>query len=262
MSKLHLLAAASLLATGAAHATLTYDANVTSNVIMGLGVTNGSFTVDRAAGVEVGLRGKLRHDPNNGGAPQNIFNSNGNGTYSFAAGHWGAAAYWSFEWSINVDTSGTAGRKLDDYTYALGWDSDPSAATSFTVLDIINGVNPNGSGFWDHSIGDNTTAQSAGVEATSAASYANLLENNNLAQNSWKPSWFLSSFDPDAQGTYNFYLAAFAPDEFGGAPRQVARTDIQIIVGNGGGGTVPEPASLALAGLAMVGLAAARRRRR
>lgn len=255
MNKLSLLAAVSLLAFGSANAAPIYDASVTNNVIMGNGIGNGGFTVERAAGVEVGLRGKLRHDPSDG-LPKNIFNSNGDGTYSFLAGNWSGNAYWSFEWSINVDTSGTAGRQLTDYSYALGWDSDASLGTSYTTLDIVNGANPNSSGFWDHSIGDNSTAQGAGTEATDAASYASLIGGNNLAQNSWKPSWFLSAFDPNVDGTYNFFLAVYDANS-----DQVARTDIQIIVGDGGAGTVPEPASLALAGLALAGLALTRKRR-
>lgn len=239
------------LASSQAGATLAYDQNVTNNVIFGSGVTNGSFTVDRANGVELGLRGKLRH--NAFGAPENTFNSNGDGSYSFAAGvaptQASPTAVWSFEWSINVDTSGTAGRKLDDLTYKLGIDTDTSLATSFIEFDLING------GWYDHSIGDNSTAQSAGIEATDAASYANLIANNSLAQNSWKPHWFNPGLVPTADATYTFYLAAF---DVTGA--ELARTSIDIIVGNGGG-TVPEPASLALAGLALAGLGLARRRR-
>ncbi|MFT5450479.1 MAG: hypothetical protein ACI9DC_005687, partial [Gammaproteobacteria bacterium] len=39
---------------------------------------------DRVNGVELGLRGKLRHNAT--GAPENTFNSNADGTFSFAAG--------------------------------------------------------------------------------------------------------------------------------------------------------------------------------
>lgn len=240
------------LAYSQAGATLAYDQNVTNNVIFGSGVTNGSFTVDRANGVELGLRGKLRH--NASGAPENTFNSNGDGSYSFAAGvaptQVSPTAVWSFEWSINVDTSGTAGRQLNDLTYKLGIDTDTSLATSFIEFDLIHGA-----AVYDHSIGDNSTAQSAGVEASDAATYASLIANNNLAQNSWKPHWFNGSLDPTADATYTFYLAAFDA-----AGAELARTSIDIIVGNGGG-TVPEPASLALAGLALAGLGLARRRR-
>lgn len=67
-----------------AAAALLYDQNVTPTVIFGSGNLNGSFTRDRRNGVELGLRAKLRH--NAAGRPENTFNSNGDGTYSFAAG--------------------------------------------------------------------------------------------------------------------------------------------------------------------------------
>lgn len=183
---------ATLLVGGLAHsnfasAAILYDQNVTPDVLFGSGNLNGSFTVDQSNGVELGLRGKLRH--NASGLPENTFNSNGDGTYSFAAGVAPTQSYptavWSFEWSINTDFDGSTGFKLDDLTYALGLDNDPSQATSFAVFDLINAP------FFDHSIGDNTTANGAGTEATDTATYANLIAGNNVAQNSWKPSWFL-----------------------------------------------------------------------
>ena len=125
-------------------ATLLYDQNVTPDAIFGSGNTNGSFTVDAVGDMELGLRGKLRH--NAAGQPENTFNSNGDGTYSFDAGvaptQSPPTAVWSFEWSINSDVYGTGGN-LDAYTYALGLDSDPSAATDFTVtFDPINQAGP------------------------------------------------------------------------------------------------------------------------
>ncbi len=66
------------------NAALIYNADVTPNVIFGSGNINGSFTVDQSNNVELGLRAKLRYDAT--GQPQNIFNSNGDGTYSFDAG--------------------------------------------------------------------------------------------------------------------------------------------------------------------------------
>ena len=63
---------------------LDFDQNVTPDVIFGSGNTNGSFTVDRQGSIELGLRAKLRFDSNN--QPQNVFNSNGDGSYSFVAG--------------------------------------------------------------------------------------------------------------------------------------------------------------------------------
>lgn len=249
---------ATLLVGGLAHsnfasAAILYDQNVTPDVLFGSGNLNGSFTVDQSNGVELGLRGKLRH--NASGLPENTFNSNGDGTYSFAAGVAPTQSYptavWSFEWSINTDFDGSTGFKLDDLTYALGLDNDPSQATSFAVFDLINAP------FFDHSIGDNTTANGAGTEATDTATYANLIAGNNVAQNSWKPSWFFTSFDPTIDATYNLYLAAFDA-----AGAQQARTDIQIIVGQGGAADVPEPATLALMCLGLAGVGYGRQRSR
>ena len=231
-----------------------YDQDITPDVLFGSGNLNGSFTVDRQNGVELALRGKLRYPPSN------IFNSNGDGTYSFNPGvaptQASPTAEWSFEWSINSNYDGSGG-VLNSLTYQLGMDSDPGLGTNFTVLDVINGNNPgNGVLCWDHSTGTNSSTaanddrvacNNAGTLAAHTASYAGFIGANNVAQNSWKPHWFLTGFDPNAGGTYDFYLAAFDNGV------EVARTAIQI--------QVPEPGSLALVGLALAGLGFSRRRR-
>lgn len=64
-------------------ATVSFNHDVTPDFFVGDGIANGDFTVDRASGVEIGLRGKLRF--NASCLPEDTFNSNGDGTYSFAA---------------------------------------------------------------------------------------------------------------------------------------------------------------------------------
>ncbi len=236
------------------HAAVMYDQNVTPEVIFGSGNTNGSWTVDRNNGIEVGLRGKLRHDAN--GSPANIFNSNGDGTYSFSAGvaptQSAPTAVWSFEWSVNTDYMSTSGNNLDGYSYRLGLDSDPTGGTNFaTVWDPIN-VNQA-----DHALGTNGTSNGAGFVATSAANYQGALGAFNVAQQSWKPHWFMGGFDPTLDATYDIYF-----EVLDGAGASLARTDIQIIAGAGGAAPIPEPTTVALLGIGIVGLAGAEVRRR
>lgn len=254
---LALVSGVTLMASQPLSAALLYDEDVTPDVIFGSGNANGSFTVDRDNGIEVGLRAKLRH--NASGNPENTFNSNGDGTYSFDAGiaptQTFPTAVWSFEWSINSDYNGTASRNLDELTYELGLDSDPSIGTSWSTFDPINDGNPGAGGavFWDHAIGDNTTGNGGGTSASDATDYATMIGNNNVAQNSWKPHWFIP-FNPTVDGQYDFYLAAF--DSSG----QLARTDISVIVGEGA--VVPVPAAVWLFGSGLLGLVGIARRRK
>jgi hypothetical protein len=241
-------------------AEIQYDQEVTNDVIFGSGNANGGFTTDRANGVELGLRAKVRH--NALGLPENTFNSNGDGTYTFEAGVAPTQSYptavWSFEWSINSDYEDATGSDLSDLTYELAMTS--TNAATILPFDPINGINP---GLapprvqWDHAIGDNTTGPGPGGgrivipnAADDAAGYDAAIDANNLAQNSWKPHWFAFPFNPTINGTYTFTLSAF--DGIG----QVASTAIQVNV-------VPEPATLALvAASGLLSLLVVRRRSR
>ncbi len=256
------VAAVAALPASAANA-LTFDQNITPTVIFGSGNANGGFTVDRNNGVELGLRAKLRFDENN--QPQNQFNSNGDGSYTFAAGTpptgFGFAAnspttpIWNFEWSVNTNFDGT-GLFLRQYQYLLELDADPGAGTNFLSFDPITPtiLNP----FADHAIGTNATGNGAGVKATDAAAYVNLLAANNVAQNSWNYEFFndlggvLDGFDPNDTGTYTIRLSAFNDSGL------AARTEINVIVS-----AVPLPAAFPLlaAALGLFGVMGWRRRR-
>jgi hypothetical protein len=210
---------------------LDYDQYVTPDVIFGSGNANGAFTTDTAGDIELGLRGKIRFDASN--LPQNIFNSNGDGSYNFLAGHptggagWATVTtpFWNFEFAVNTNLTGM-GQSLDAYTYELGLDFDPSpAATNYLVFDPITPSVP--VPFYDHAIGDNVGTI---VTAGDAATYAGYLSTYNVVQNSWSYEFVnnapFDTFDPDLDGVYEIYLKAL----LNGAV--VAQTQITIVVGS------------------------------
>lgn len=245
-----------------AHAVVSFDANVTGDVIFGSGNANGGFTVDRSNGVELGLRSKVRFNSSN--LPENTFNSNGDGTYSFAAGQpvgtgFGFApgssstATWNFEWSINSNFDNSTGLFLNDLSYELGIDFDAGVGTNFQSFDPINQP------VADHAIGNNGTANGDGTSTSDGPTYQALIDGNNLGQNSWNMEFFDSvafPFDANVDGTYDIYLLAR-----NGQGGEVSRVDIQVIVGTGAV-EVAEPGVLAVLGLGLTCLGLMRRRQR
>ncbi|GJM23165.1 MAG: hypothetical protein DHS20C15_30800 [Planctomycetota bacterium] len=211
-----------------------FDQNVTPDTIFGTGNANGAFTVDRQDGVELGLRGKLRF-PTAG-----IYNSNGDGTYTFSTGSGTSTppnAEWAWDWSVNTDYDDSTGLVVQDLDYEMGIDFDPGAGTDYLVFDpiapgsVIPYTTPQTKDFWDHSMGDNTTGMSMGVEATDVPTYLALIAANNVAQNSWRSTFYnqppFDGFDPDVPGRYEVYLSA------SDGASEVARTQISILAMDG-----------------------------
>lgn len=244
-----------------AQATLTFDDDVTPDIIFGSGNANGAFTVERDAGVELGLRAKLRFDEAN--QPQNVFNSNGDGTYTFPAGtppigfgfdpsSPATTPIWSFEWSVNSNWDGSGGvlRDVSDGVllspfYILSIDFDPGPGTNFLKISLLNTFPE----VPDHAIGDNSTPNGGGTVAASEADFLSLIDANNVMQNSWNMEFFngsppYDSFDPNLPGVYTIVLEAFA-----GSEGLVSSVSIDVLVTS-----VPEPATFGLMLLGLAGL--------
>jgi len=136
---------------GPAQAVVTFNTDVTPDLIFGSGNTNGNFAVDRSAGLELGIRAKI---PFTG-----TLHSGGDGTYTYSLTELATASpdqRWNFDWTVNTDFDGSSGLNIDDLTYILQLDFDPGPGTDFFAFDPITpGVS---APFFDHSIGDNTTA--------------------------------------------------------------------------------------------------------
>lgn len=236
---------------------LSFEEEVAPDVIFGSGNANGSFTVGRGNNVEVGLRAKLRFDENN--QPKNIFNSDMNGTYFFPVGQppgggFGFApnspstAIWNFEWSVNVNLDGESDSTLSDFFYDIHIDFDPSEETHFLSFDPIRVP------FADHSLGDNSTGNGQGVEATDELEYAMLLDYMNVAQNSWNYEFFddppAFPFNANVVGEYDI---VFAVRKYPKGP-VLSHSEIKVVV-------TPEPSTYLLLGSCLFIVAILRNRR-
>ena len=210
--------------TSLVHAALEYDQDVTPNVIFGTGNGNGFFTVERnsSAKVEVGLRAKIPF--------KSLYNSQGDGTYVFTLAETdydddpNTPNRWNVEFSINTDYLDltSSGNNLDDFLYEVGIDQDPSEGVNFTTSDPIKGQL---AAFAGHSMGNNSTPQSGGVEP-SFLDYTSSLPNYNVIQNSI--GYTYQGYDPAIDATYDIYLLIKSGATI------LAKAEIQVIIGAGG----------------------------
>lgn len=218
-------------------------ATVTNDIIFGTGNSNRGFTVQTEGSLELGLRAKLRYGPS---GPNDALGvgiiQNSAGDYLFDSNISTATAtqaMWSFDWTINSNVDGTGGN-IDTYTYVLGIDLDPAAATN-----MFSG-NPIGL-FSDAAFGNNSTGNGAGTVGFAPS----LATTNNIAQNSSNYGFALPyTFFALGDGLYTIKLSAYDGLSL------VSSVSIDVIVSS-----VPLPAGLPLLIVALGGLGLIRRRK-
>jgi hypothetical protein len=134
------------------NATLANSTNITVNLN-----NNTGWTVVRKDGVELGLRLRLcDNGESTNTCPNDVYNSNGDGTYSFGSGNFTgddcasfygsldgvgpAGPKWCLSYSINVDYEDKTDNVLGDYKYNLTLDADPACTVNSTVFDPLHGA--------------------------------------------------------------------------------------------------------------------------
>ncbi len=217
-------------------------------------IQNGNWTIDTTGGFEVALRAKNRSDFSLFDGPT--------GTYKVPAGICGAPPYpaacgappragWNYEFSVNTRAGGNINNPdLTAIGARIRVDTDPTAGQAWSLwIDVTSNWGDNA--YWDgvDEVGA-TDERRVGAGPALAGEFGVQQSVNPMFPN----SLFQPGFNPFGEGLYDIQLAV-ADCDLNGTAGCTARASTSITV------QVPEPGTLALLGLGLLGAGFARRRK-
>lgn len=233
MKKILLTTSALAIALSVTSSALAVSYNVVDTAIFGSGNPDTGWTVDSGGGALLGLRGKNRTT----GDTANV-----NGVYNVPTGFAAVnRGFGNVEWSVDT---GNQSLIASGYQFWLAYDTDPSAGTSFSYLNLA--LVP------DNYYGSDSTANGGGVVGLYAAS--GLF--NSEAQNSLNQ--YHAGVNPLIDGSYRYDLFATAGLDALGA--RTASVGVTINVGAGAPAVPDKGNTMLLSGLSIGGLLLARRK--
>jgi len=179
------------------------DPSSPGNLFVGSGIPATAFGIAEnvAAGVELGLQVIYRQGPTvasvddyDDGVLHFVVNDGAQSTLNGSSANNAARASWSFEYSIATGLNG-ATTDLNDFTFKLLYDVDPSAGASYRTLTLEQEVAPQGAGQSGFQWRD---------EGTGLVFIADDEGNANVTQNSENYSFtFFQNFLTEAYGPGN-----------------------------------------------------------
>ena len=188
----------------------------------GTGNPQGGFTVVTENGIELGLRAKLRQSP--------LVIDSSNNVYQVPTGDQNPGhALWNYEYSIDLGPNGT-NLLFKDVSITLTVSKNGGPAQNFTF--------PPDNSFWGASgkvVGDPNFLNDWGAQNSENPEFSNFP---------------IPGFDSSEVADYTFTLSVFALND-----TLLASDTIEV-------DAVPEPSTLSIAAIGLVGFFAARRRRK